>query len=283
MAEFRCGFCGTMRAWTIPHAPGPVPQVWRLCAGCGNAWPDPPPDPAVLARIWQASRSQDPPERAAALAAERRRIAALGAARAVGFYAGLPARRPGRMIDIGCGQGATVRAFADAGWDALGVDADPTMAPFHAELGISSRIGQVEALDLPAECDLIHTAHAIYFVGDPAGFLRRMAGLLAEGGVLGVTIADMMAWHDTTRPAYAHTFFPTGESMARAIALAGFTVLATRRAHGSVMIAARRGDGPLPPVSPRLIRLAHQTRGVRNAVAGPAVALAQRLRRAMRP
>jgi SAM-dependent methyltransferase len=257
-----------------------------VCSGCGNAWPDPAPDPAVLARIWADSRSQDPINRAAALAAERRRIAALGAARAIAFYAGLPARcadgaRP-RMIDIGCGQGETVRAFADAGWQALGIDTDPTMAPFHAELGIESRIGPVETMDLPRGQDLVLSAHSIYFVSDPAGFLHRLASLLAEGGVLGLTIANLMAWHDATRPAYAHTFFPTGQSMARAIALCGFEVFATRRAHGSVMIAARRGQGVLPPVAPRLIWLGHRTKGLRHALTAPLVQAARTLRRALR-
>lgn len=275
-----CPICGHDRSWPVPHRHEPevdawraaagdtAPALWRLCRRCGNAYPVVKQDLAVLARIWEGNRTRDDPAAAAALWVARRRIARLGGERALAFYAPLAPRRPGRFLDIGCGLGGTVRAFADAGWDALGVDADAATEPFHRELGIASRIGQVETIDLAGGWDIVHSAHAIYFVTDPMGFLGRARALLVPDGLLAITIADFMAWDDSTDPAYVHTFFPTGQSMAHAITRAGFRVVAMRRAKGSIHIAARIGEGALPPVSPWMIRLGHLTRGLRYGLVG---------------
>lgn len=275
-----CPICGEHRSWPIPSRHEPevdrwraehgdtAPAGWRLCRRCGNGYPTAAQDLAVLARIWEANRTRDDAAAAPALWAERRRIARLGGERAVNFYLPLATTPQGRFLDIGCGLGGTVRAFADSGWDALGVDADAATEPFHRELGIASRIGQVETLDLDGGWDIVHSAHAIYFVTDPMGFLARTRALLSPDGLLAITIADFMAWDDATDPAYAHSFFPTGESMAYAITLAGFSVVGMRRAKGSIHIAARVGASPLPPVSPMMIRLGHLTRGARFTLVG---------------
>jgi 2-polyprenyl-3-methyl-5-hydroxy-6-metoxy-1,4-benzoquinol methylase len=283
-----CPICGHDAFWPVPHRHEPeveawraeagdrAPALWRLCRRCGNAYPTVRQDLAVLARIWEVNRTRDDPATAEAAWAERRRIARLGGERAVSFYGPLAGKPNGRFLDIGCGLGGTVRAFADAGWEALGVDADAATEPSHRALGSASRIGQVETLELEGGWDIVHSAHAIYFVTDPMGFLARARALLVPDGLLAITIADYMAWDDSTEPAYVHTFFPTGQSMAYAITLADFRVVAMRRAKGSIHIAARIGDGPLPSVSPWMIRLGHLTRGLRYGLIGRPMTLLRR-------
>jgi SAM-dependent methyltransferase len=275
-----CPICGHDRSWPVPHRNEPEVDAWRaaagdtasahwrLCRRCGNAFPAAKRDLRVLARIWEQNRTNDDPATVEAAWSERLRISRLGGERAVAFYEPLATRRPGRMLDIGCGLGGTVRAFVDAGWKALGIDADPSTESFHRNLGIGSRIGQVETMELPGGWDIVHSAHAIYFVTDPMSFLARARTLLASDGLLAITIADFMAWDDSTDPAYVHTFFPTGQSMAYAITLSGFQVVAVRRAKGSIHVAARIGHSEPPPVHPRLIRLGHATRGLRHAAVG---------------
>lgn len=288
-----CPICGEARFWTIPgradarveawraEAGDTARREWRLCRRCGNAYPSSPPDLRVLARVWEANRTGDDPAKAAALWTERRRIARLGGERALGFYGPLAARRPGRFLDIGCGLGLTVRAFADAGWEALGIDADPATRPFHEEFGIASRIGQVETLDLEGGWDIVHCAHAIYFVTDPMGLLRRLRALLAPDGLLAITVADFLVSENAGGPHYAHSFYPTGRSTAYAITLAGFRIVATTRIRNSVFIAARIGEGAPPAVSPWLIRIGHLTQPLRYRLVGRPMAslrgLAKRL------
>ena len=80
----------------------------------------------------------------------RRAISRAGASRSFRLFAPLAANHPGRFLDIACGLGETVRIFADNGWDAEGVDADPSTARFHRELGIRVRIGQFEQIEATA-------------------------------------------------------------------------------------------------------------------------------------
>ena len=93
------------------------------------------------------------------------------------------------------------------GWDAEGIDADPSTEPFHRELGISSRIGQLEQLEIGKEYDVIHIAHAIYFVTNPMNFLRMVRERLAPEGLFCIVLADFMASVDPALPSYVHTFF----------------------------------------------------------------------------
>jgi SAM-dependent methyltransferase len=173
-----------------------------------------------------------------------------------------------RFLDVACGLGATVREFADDGWDAEGIDADVTLRRFHEELGIKSQIGQIETVKLAGTFDLIQIAHAIYFVTDPLAFLMRVKCHLAEGGVLAVVLADFMASDDLGLPGYPHSFFPTASSMRYLLARAGYRVIMCRALSGSIYLAARPGTEPLPRVQPWLIRLGYQTKSLRFALMG---------------
>jgi SAM-dependent methyltransferase len=193
--------------------------------------------------------------------------------------------RPGRFLDVGCGLGETVRLFGDKGWDAEGIDADPSTERFHREAGIRARIGQFEEVETASSYDLIQIAHAIYFITDPMAFIHKVRERLAPGGVFGVVLADLMANADPSLPSYAHTFFPTGSSMRYALALAGFEVVLSKKLSGSIYIAARQAVSPtLPHVSPATIRLLYQTKRLRYAVIGrPYLALRQAAKTLLKP
>ena len=214
---------------------------WRLCRRCGNAYPSHQPDLAVLRRVWAEKRGDEclSPDAKDAIWSYRRAISRAGATRSFRLFAPLCANRPGRFLDVACGLGETVRIFADNGWDAEGIDADPSTARFHRDAGIRARIGQFEQIEAASGYDLIHIAHAIYFITDPMDFIRGVRARLAPGGLFCVVLADFMASADASLPSYTHTFFPTGASMRYA--------LATRRLRGS----PERAQCPAASSSPR--------------------------------
>jgi SAM-dependent methyltransferase len=185
------------------------------------------------------------------------------------LFAPLSHTSTGRFLDIGCGLGETVCTFAAHGWDAEGIDADPSTEPFHRDLGIRSRIGQFEQLDFSGSYSIIHIAHAIYFVTDPMGFMRSVRRQLSPDGLFCVVLADFMANSDPGLPSYTHTFFPTAASMRYALALTGFETVLCKHLSGSIFVAARPAEHiSIPSVWPTAIWLLYRTKTLRYALLG---------------
>src|SRR5690349_13456879 len=63
--------------------------------------------------------------------------------------AGAPHRR---VLDIGCGQGGTIRAFTEAGQDAIGIEIDPALAEY-AQLNLGAHRDRIKCMDI-LDCDL---------------------------------------------------------------------------------------------------------------------------------
>ena len=145
---------------------------------------------------------------------------------------------------------------------------DASTKPFHEQLGIETQIGRIEDIGIDGKFDIIHIAHAIYFVSDVMSFLRKVRAQLAQDGIFAVWISDFLAATDPAYPGYAHTFYPTKSSMRYALALADFTPSPPRSRSGSVLIAARPGRTTLPSVWPRLIKVAYETKPLRYRLFG---------------
>src|SRR5262245_54707905 len=199
-----CVICTEAGFWRISFAYDPdvarwraetaddAEYEWRLCRRCGNAYPSHQPHLSVLQRIWNASRSDKclTPDAKDVAWSYRRAISLAGANRSFRFFAPLASNRSGRFLDIACGLGETVRIFTMHGWNAEGIDTDPSTEKFHRELGIHSRIGQFEQLEIGQGYDIIHIAHAIYFITDPMNFLRMVRERLASEGLFCIVLAD---------------------------------------------------------------------------------------------
>ena len=99
---------------------------------------------------------------------------------------------PGRLLDIGCGNGALLRAFGRfrSGWSLYGtefndkyreaVTAIPGVAGFH-----TGDPGQA-----PGRFDLVSLVHVLEHVPQPKAFLARLADKLEAGGVLLIEVPD---------------------------------------------------------------------------------------------
>lgn len=92
----------------------------------------------------------------------------------------------GRFLDVGCGSGATVRAAMDLGWEALGIDIDPSLTELgHRELQVDLRTTTLSDSNLTAEqFDFIRLRDVIEHLPDPYQSLLEVKRLLVPGGYL---------------------------------------------------------------------------------------------------
>jgi SAM-dependent methyltransferase len=278
-----CPICDGSKYWPISFSVSPKIELWRreegdeaayewrLCRGCANAYPSHQPYLRVLQRIWLEHKST-PGATVAELQrtwACRRGAGSTIAVRAFKIFAPLAGTGGGRFLDIACGFGETVKTFAEHGWHAEGIDADSSIACVHQEMGIHVRHGQIEEMDVGAGYQIIHIAHAIYFITEPMRFLGEVRNRLAAEGLFCVVLSDFFAHHDPSLPSYGHTFFPTAESMRYALALAGFETIVCKRLSGSIYIAARPAAAiKAPSVSPAWTRFLFRTKALRYALVG---------------
>ncbi len=268
-----CPICGSSDLRPVPYDRMPEVEAilarrkpasgygWFLCRRCGNATPSEQPDREVLSEYWQSNRTSVTDTAAWDY---RRKIARIGAERSWELFAPqYIGAEPGRFLDIGCGLGVTVRRFQDGGWTATGIDADATTMASHRELGLETRIGQIEDQSWPERFDLVQIAYAIYFITEPVCYLRRLHDIMTPDGTLAIVIADLLSSVQKGGPSYLHTWLPTAASLQYALAEAGYVTVLSKTIKGSHFIAARRGSAPRPRVSADLTLLRHRTRDLR--------------------
>jgi SAM-dependent methyltransferase len=278
-----CPICDSVDYWPIQFALDPrierwrrdegdeAQYDWRLCRRCANAYPSHQPDLRVLQRIWLEHKST-PGLTAAELEqiwARRRAGVRTLAARSFRIFAPLAETSGRRFLDVACGFGETVKTFADHGWDAEGIDADSSAASAHREIAIRVRYGQIEEMDVGAEHDIIHIAHAIYFITNPMRFLIEIRKRLAANGLFCIVLSDFFAHHDPSLPSYIHTFFPSAASMRYALALAGFKTIVCKRVSGSIYLAAKPASAiEMPFISAPWMHMLFRTKPLRYALIG---------------
>ena len=118
------------------------------------------------------------------------RVVRMIAARSALFVA-RSIRRSGRVLDVGCGRGITLRALADAGCETHGFEVSK-----HALRGIDPRV-QVTVANSLAQAgypgghfDGVLLWHVLEHVPDPSGVLREAWRILKPGGVVIVAVPN---------------------------------------------------------------------------------------------
>jgi SAM-dependent methyltransferase len=95
------------------------------------------------------------------------------------------ARPPGRLLDLGCGDGTILVWARRDGWDVRGVELFPEQTALLRErlqllvetADITSYVGD------PGSADVVVLTHVLEHLPDPVGALRKIRELLVPGGV----------------------------------------------------------------------------------------------------
>jgi 2-polyprenyl-3-methyl-5-hydroxy-6-metoxy-1,4-benzoquinol methylase len=112
---------------------------------------------------------------------------------------GLPLRgirgKRGRLLDVGCGNGAVTRLLKDEGWDVLGIEPSPEVCEVARGAGIEVRPGTINTADLGDErFDCVMFFHTLEHVARPSEDLARAFELLEPGGEVVIGSPNFGCW-----------------------------------------------------------------------------------------
>jgi SAM-dependent methyltransferase len=138
---------------------------------------------------------------------------------------------PGRLLDVGCGNGQFLALMRNEGWDVEGQEVDPRAAESALRTyGIRVRVGRLEAIGYPDDnFDAVVLNHVIEHVHDPVEILRECRRILRPGGsVVAVTPNVESFGHRYFRSCYRdldpprHIYLFTQRTLQRIAREAGF-------------------------------------------------------------
>lgn len=156
------------------------------------------------------------------------------------FYRDLP-RRVGRVLDVGCGNGAFLYRAQAAGWQATGIEPDADAFEGARADGFKVLNSTIETFDAVEEFDYITLSHVFEHLHDPQAALERINGWLRPGGRLWMAMPNPAGlgahlyrrnWFSLEPP--RHLCLPKQGQVKRMLELAGFTdVKFKRRGRGA--------------------------------------------------
>lgn len=138
---------------------------------------------------------------------------------------------PGKLLDVGCGDGSRLTRMKALGWDVQGQDLDPSaVAQAREKLGSRVHLGQLRDIGFANEkFDYITLNHVIEHVHDPVDLLSECRRILKRGGVLVAVTPNAKSfghqyfdshWRGLEPPRHIHLFSPS--AMEAAASRAGF-------------------------------------------------------------
>jgi len=216
-----CPLCGARPPLAAPVQPDP-PFGIKQCAACSLIFLSPRPPVDAMKSYYDdyyegdAQRSPRQENRA------RRHISRLNR------YA----TKPGRLLDVGAGDGYFLEAARHCGWQVEGLElSQPRVVHAKEWFNLSLHTTDVSSAPFPKESfDAIGMFQLIEHVHDPKALLQRVNGLLRPGGVLMLSTPNVLAYARKNRDVNTwriprHLFFFTPRTLVYAVEKAGFTVL----------------------------------------------------------
>jgi 2-polyprenyl-3-methyl-5-hydroxy-6-metoxy-1,4-benzoquinol methylase len=225
-----------------------APGSWNMkqCEKCGVQWLDPMPLPQDLELAYADYYTHEPGTEMQTRSSSRRlydfglgAVAWLSGLRSVqrrAEFMFLDPRRPGRLLDVGCGQGIFLHRMQKSGWQVEGTDFDPGAADAaRRRFGVEVRVGDLRSLRYPAASfDAVTLNHVLEHLLDPLETLQECRRILKSSGILSVRTPNISsfghrrfkhAWRGLEPPRHVYLFSPT--SLAAVARKAGFDRIKT--------------------------------------------------------
>ncbi len=180
------------------------------------------------------------------------------------------------MLDIGGSTGVVAQALAARfGLKATVIDPAPLEAAEAQALGIETIEGLVEEVDLGARrFDVVIVCQTVDHLLDVAGTLRRVRGLLADGGIVFIDIVDFRAaylrhWSVEEAVKIDHPYYFTESTLMAYLRRSGFEILrsdyAADHLHVSYVARAAAAVPEFLPAAGDVADLLREVRFVHNA------------------
>jgi len=162
----------------------------------------------------------------------------------------MPANPHGRLLEIGCGSGQLLEIMQQMGWQAEGVDFDPSAVENARKKALQVRLGTLEKQGYPKDYfDVIFMSHLIEHVHDPLRLLEEVCRIIKPNGrLIMVTPNNESLGHKFFKEAWRglevprHLYIFTMNALRDLAIHAGFTVkrarITVRNARG-IYLASR--------------------------------------------
>ena len=213
--------CPVCASGALPHLSGVRDTITAeafdiaICPECGLGITD--PQPLLLDSYYRSRYYGGRHSFTASLCVQRRTRLIAGAV-----------SRPGRLLDVGCGDGALLRALRRAGWDAAGTELHGA-----TQLPGCRIFRHLEEAASHGLYDCITMWHVLEHVPAPLVCLAQLRSMLAPGGVLLLAVPDAGGWqarlfgrHWLHLDVPRHLYHFTGFALEKMLCAAGFSTSA---------------------------------------------------------
>ena len=181
------------------------------CRACDLVYVNPTFDEAHYQSVYASQAYQDI-VRDLGISSHEYRVARFGTERVGLMSQFLRAAAGGapRFLDVGCSTGFVVEAAKAEGWEAIGIDLNPSAIEYGRRRGLDLRMAALESAGFaPGSFDAVALFDVVEHLLDPGRTVQAAVNLLAPGGILFVYVPNYDSASRLLMGANAHFIWPT--------------------------------------------------------------------------
>jgi len=116
---------------------------------------------------------------------------------------------PGKVLDVGCAAGFTLKGFEQSGWECYGLEPNNTMASFgRNEMNLNIMTGNLESFHSSQRFDLINMIQVIGHFMDLDEVFKKLSLLLLQNGLVLVESWNMESAYAKIMGKHWHEYSP---------------------------------------------------------------------------